>query len=125
MSRSKHTRPRQILAAARLLAPYEPRGHNDPSSQRKLARALKELGMVTETVAPDARKAAPLPRVSVTRPRKGYGHPAGKADIGRVLRFFGEHCYYGLRVIKLLQGEPVPANGPLLLGYLSVPGRIV
>jgi hypothetical protein len=108
-------------------APYEPRGHADPSSQRLLARALKKLGVVPASVDGVCRDKgpAPLPRVVVKRPRVGYFHPASKTDILNLLRFFGEECTYGLRSIELVQGNRPSRGGRLLLGALIVPGRIV
>ena len=68
---------------------------------------------------------APLPRLRARRLRPGHVHPAGVADIARVLRFFGEHCTYGVRSVELAQGASrVPASG-LRLGRLVVPGRII
>ncbi|MCS6860275.1 MAG: hypothetical protein NZT92_08145 [Abditibacteriales bacterium] len=126
MSRTKHTDPRPIRAARRMRAPYEPRGHADPSAHRLLARALKEWGVVAESAA--SRKdeePAPLPRVIVKRPRVGYFHPASKTDILDLLRFFGEECPYGLRRIELVPGGSASRGGHLQLGALMVPGRIV
>jgi hypothetical protein len=108
-------------------APYEPRGQADPSSQRLLARALKELGVVSESVAVSCRdkEPAPLPRVIVKRPRVGYFHPASRGEILDILRFFGEECTYGLRSIELVQGGSASRSSCLQLGALIVPGRIV
>ncbi len=125
MSRSKHTRPRKVLAASRVRAPVEPRGRGDPSDQRALLRELKEVGIHAELARPVGEVAAPLPRVVCKHPKKGCHHPAGKADIKGVLRFFGEECTYGLRSVELVQGQIPWAEGSLRLGRLMVPGRIV
>jgi hypothetical protein len=45
-------------------------------------------------------------------------------DIEGALRFFGEECYYGLRLIQLIRGPARTSSGPLVFGRLSVPGRI-
>lgn len=127
MSRTKHTVPRRIRAATRVRAPYEPRGYADQSSRHLLARALKESGIVPDAVpVPDRdMRPAPLPRLIVKRPRSGYFHPASKAEILELLRFFGEECIYGLRTIELLQTGRGYRDGEVLLGSLLVPGRIV
>lgn len=127
MARSKHTDPPRIRAPRRVRAPYEPRGHCDPSAERAPARELKELGIIpADSPEPrDRDRPAPLPRLWVTRARAGFGHPAGRGAIMRVLRFFGEPCTYGLRSIELLQGEAVVPGRGLLFGRLFVPGRVV
>jgi hypothetical protein len=125
MSRSKHTRPRRILAAARVRAPYEPRGRDDPSTHRAVLGELKRLGIRVESRTTARQAAAPLPRIVHRRPTKGRHHPADRAIIARVLRFFGDECVYGIRSIELTQTPPGPPQGKLLLGRLMVPGRIV
>ena len=125
MSRSKHTRPRGILAASRSRAPHEPRGRDDPSTQRMILAELKRLGIhaATETVA--QYSVAPLPRIVRRRPRPGCHHPTGRADIASVLRFFGEECTYGLRCIELVQAPSATPQGAMQFGRLAVPGRIL
>ena len=127
MARSKHTDPARLRAPRRVRAPHEPRGHGDPSSFHALARAWKELGVAIDprTEAPATDAPAPLPRLRVARPRQGYHHPAGRADIVRLLRFFGEPCTYGLQAIELVQGESGSPGCGLRLGRLMVPGRIL
>ena len=127
MSRTKHTVPRRIRAAKRVRAPYEPRGYADESSRHLFARALKESGIVPEVfpVAGRDQGPAPLPRLIVKRPRSGCFHPASKAEILELLRFFGEECIYGLRTIELLQSGRGYRGGEVLFGTLLVPGRIV
>lgn len=123
MSRSQHTRPARIRAADRLRNPDEPRGSGDVSRSRRLLRELKELGIPTVGDAPRRDDSWELPRITETRPRPGYHHPAGAADVAATLRFFGETCVYGLRAVELRQGGP--DTGVPRLGRLVVPGRIV
>jgi hypothetical protein len=125
LSRSKHTRPEQILAADRLRAPREPRGKNDPSAFHQIARALKEAGVVLESQNDGITTAPALPRVITKRPRSGFIHPASKSDIIAILQFFGERCFYGLRSIKLVQRNESTIEADLVLGRLEVPGTIL
>jgi hypothetical protein len=125
VSRSKHTRPDRILAASRVRDPHEPRGQDDQSSFRRLARVLKESGIVVELPNSSESGDPIIPRIIVKRPRQGFVHPAEKADIVRVLQFFGERCFYGLRLIKLVQGSATLSGESLLMGRLEVPGTIV
>jgi hypothetical protein len=124
MSRSKHTRPRRLRAADRTRAPHEPRSSGDPSTQHRQALALKEQGLCPQ---PDATGAelpnpAPLPRLLVQRPRPGHLHPAGRADLEQVLRFFGPAHFYGLRSVCLRRTPARPNKR--LLGRLVVPGQV-
>ncbi|MEM7349591.1 MAG: hypothetical protein AAF657_02220 [Acidobacteriota bacterium] len=64
-----------------------------------------------------------LPTLVETRPRTGYHHPAGKAELAEILRFFGEEYVYGLRAVELRQADPGQTG--LQLGRLVVPGQIV
>ena len=127
MSRSKHTDPKGVRAARRVRAPRERRGHGDLSTERAWARSLKEIGIVCKPAAGTGRddKPAPLPRIKVKRPRRNFFHPAGKREITRVLRFFGETCTYGLRSVDLVQAGGATGTGPLRFGSLKVPGRII
>ncbi len=128
MSRSKHTRPRRILAASRVREPYEPRGYGDVSGIFSCARVFKEMGVTTEVSISRASakgRPAPLPRLIVKRPREGFTHPATKADVTKMLRFFGEQYTYGLRSIEMVQAVHTPADDGLALGRLLVPGRII
>lgn len=125
MSRTKHTRPRQILALTRMQAPYEPRGHGDRSDQRRIARGLKEVGIIPEVGDFDTHRAVPLPRISIKRPSQGYYHPVNRLDIEQVLHFFGPSCYYGLRSIELRSRPSTGLEDKLLMGSLLVPGRII
>jgi hypothetical protein len=86
---------------------------------------LKELGICLDGLPEPSgsKEPAPLPRLRIARPHDGYHHPAARADIVRLLQFFGEPCTYGLRSIELVRDE-APANA-LQFGRLLVPGRIV
>jgi hypothetical protein len=127
MSRSKHTDPAHIRAPRRVRSPHERRGHGNPSARRALLRALKECGIAADSPpgALAGEGPAPLPRLRVVRAREGFHHPAGRADIVRLLRFFGERCTYGLRSIELLQGTGPSPRERMRLGRLMVPGRIL
>jgi len=112
-----------VLAASRVRAPYEPRGSQDRSLERRVARAFKEDGILLESPALPLAQEAPLPRIVVQPPRAGHCHPASKAAIEELLRFFGPACYYGLRRIELVQGNH--RDDRLVFGRLVVPGRII
>src|SRR5690242_14951622 len=68
------------------------------------------------------RVGAPV-RVRVCPPRRGYLHPAGPADIDRVLAFVGAAAVYGLRGIELRQ-QPAGNAGPAVAA-LRVPGLVL
>lgn len=127
MSRSKHTRPYEILAADRVRAPYEARGHGDPSTERAAARALKELGVVPSPAGRPALadQPSPLPRLVVKRPRPGRTHPLSRADIVEALHFFGEACVYGLQSISLVSSASRSMGPEILLGAYVAPGRVL
>jgi hypothetical protein len=74
--------------------------------------------------APAHAAPAPLPRVRVQRPRAGYAHPAGRAEIVALLRFLGETCIYGLRAVELARAPSAAPAGRLLFGDLRVPGCV-
>lgn len=59
MARSKHTRPDQIRAAARVRAPYAPRGVDDTSAQYAARRALKEWSVTAVPAAAATAQAGP------------------------------------------------------------------
>jgi hypothetical protein len=126
MSRSVHTRPRRILAASRVRALYERRGHADPSAARAHARAAKGLGLSGDhaPLAPVPDSLVHQPRLHTRRAREGYHHPAGRADIAAVLALVGPEATYGLRSVELAR-RPDGERGGLILGRLIVPGRIV
>jgi hypothetical protein len=125
MSRSVHTRPRRVLAPARVIAPHEPRGAGDRSARYVAARELKEHGLVCEArVSVLVERVTPLPRVIVRQPGPGRSHPADRRDVLRVLRFFGAEYTYGLRAVELRPAPPDVAVGRLRFGSLRVPGHI-
>lgn len=125
MARSKHTRPERIIAADRVRAPREARGKDNPSDLRQVARVLKEAGIDLELQNDPLVGQPVLPRITTKRPRQGFTHPAEKADILRVLHFFGEKCFYGLKSIKLIQGSNAVSEAGLPMGRIEVPGTIV
>lgn len=61
--------------------------------------------------------------VRVCPPRPGFVHPAGPADIVRVLAFFGPTAVYGLRGIELRQ-QSATRTGPVVAA-LRVPGLVL
>lgn len=130
MSRSKHTRPQEIIAARRVRLPREARGAGDASAARRAGRLLKQLGIApAEMKTGEETGALPqprLPRITVERARRNQHHPAGKSDIEQILEFFGERTFYGIKQIQLAQA-PVGARrrDGLLFGRLFVPGKIV
>jgi hypothetical protein len=116
MSRSKHTDPHRVRAPRRVRAPYAPRGQGEPHRRHALLRSLKALGGVQIDVTPaPGSTAAPLPRVRIHRPRKGYAHPASSAEIAALLRCVGEVGTYGLRAIELRQGPALRVPGTVVL----------
>src|SRR5262249_21713345 len=125
MTRSRHTDPRRVRAARRVRAPYARRGAGDPRRTRRLTATL-ELGGLLPSVEPAPRGTveAPLPRVYARRPRAGYAHPASKAEVIALLRFFGEPYTYGLRAVELVPGPPGGVAGRQPLGRLRVPGTV-
>lgn len=122
MSRSKHTRPKSILAADRVRNPRRKRGAEDRSSTRRQQRALKERGIPRKDTVPKGPQGDwSLPRIRETRPRRGALHPASKQDIARVLKAAGEEFIYGLRSIELRQGS----SKRLIFGDYRPPGTII
>lgn len=113
----------------RVRAPYELRGRDDRSTRNTVSRQLKEHGIAFQSepasyaLAPDWPM--PLPRLCVKGRGEGRIHPAGKAEIARVLRFFGPSCVYGLRSIELAYCPRTDHDKGLLMGRIIVPGRIV
>ncbi len=115
-----------MRAPRRMRTPHEPRGRRDLSAARRAALALKEAGAAAQASWPaPAGGAASVPRVRVRRPGEGFRHPAGRTDVLRVLRFFGEPYTYGVRSIDLARRPAGVGAGQLLLGRLMVPGRIM
>ncbi|GLH98133.1 hypothetical protein [Phytohabitans aurantiacus] len=70
-----------------------------------------------------ARRAGVPVRVRRCPPRPGFTHPAGPADVVRVLSFFGAAVTYGLRAIELRQ-RPAADTG-LAVAALRVPGIVL
>ncbi len=131
MSRSKHTRPSQIIAADRIRAPKQKRGEGDKSSAQKLGIFLKELGINSDqsaqlqTASATADEVTDLPQISAQRPRRGFIHPADKSLIRQTLLHFGELSFYGVREICLVH-NPHPVDGSkLIFGRLAIPGKIL
>lgn len=134
MSRSRHTRPRQILAADRVAAPRASRGVGDQRDFRRLARHLKSEGIqLSSTVVKPPQRIA-LPRIIVTRPPAGQVHAVTPSEIRKVLLFFGPECFYGLRSITLRswgRGSSRPTFGRyvypgsiLLFAHAPTPWRL-
>ena len=71
-----------------------------------------------------AARRAGRPPVRTTRPRPGFLHPAGAADIAGLLAFFGPTAVYGLHRIELRQRAAAVRPGLLIAGLKS-PGVIV
>jgi hypothetical protein len=61
--------------------------------------------------------------VRVRSPRPGFAHPAGPADVIRVLTFFGSAATYGLRGIEPRQ-HPASGAAPAIAA-LRVPGIVL
>jgi len=136
MSRSKHTRPPQIIAAERIRHPSGKRGKGDPSGEQRMLSVLKELGIeISEyaeresiqqaTISATIAGAISLPKISVQRPRKGFSHPTGRALLKRALLHFGELSWYGVREISLIHNPDSVGQNKLIFGRLSVPGKIL
>lgn len=132
MARSKHTRPKSIIAADRTREPDGKRDDRDLSGERKLLRVLKELGLHNEPNLNNCEKSAlrpnevdGLPRIRMQRPRSGFIHPARREDIRSILLYFGELSWYGVREICLAQSQASQEHDKLLFGGLSVPGKLL
>lgn len=139
MSRSKHTRPPHIIAADRIRDPRGKRSSGDCSSRYHILRILKEFGIVSDSeftadTSADLVRALPvgitavpgrLPKVSRQRPRKGFLHPADRSLIRKVLMYFGELSWYGVREICLAHSLTGQDPNKLIFGRLSVPGKIL
>jgi hypothetical protein len=122
MSRTKHTRPRSIIAASRLRRPREARSAGDPSSQRQVMARLKNNGIIpVPSKASPKESCWPLPRIAEKRPRRRFHHPARRSDIASVLRSLPEEAIYGLNRIELRQGSQRCSA----LGELRIPGLII
>lgn len=121
MSRSLHTRPRWVIAHARLEDPYQPRRAGDTRRQRRQRRQLKRAGL---TLSESKESSGPSPktlRIKEQRPRPGYAHPANSASIREFLKRGHEEWVYGLQSIELRQG----AGSSSLFGEYRSPGLIL
>lgn len=125
MSRSVHTRPRSILAASRVRAPYHRRRVAAIRRPQRELRALKERGVhAVETEPGDSLERAEwLPRIVARRLSPGWHHPASRQDVTRVLRFFGPEVSYGVQSIEL-RACPADGWGRVRFGMLVVPGQV-
>jgi len=133
MSRSKHTRPRHIIAADRVRSPRARRGARDPKRDQQLLFIFNEIEIdvavelraggrfdaESRIMADPARR----PRITACRPRSGYFHPADKLDVRSLLDDFGELSWYGLHEVCLGHGRF--QSGKLAFGCLQVPGKIL
>jgi hypothetical protein len=70
-----------------------------------------------------ARRAGASVPLRVCSPRPGFVHPAGRADVVRVLTFFGSAATYGLRGVELRQ-RPAADTG-VAVAALRVPGIVL
>lgn len=123
MSRTVHTRPKRLIAVARLDAPFKPRGFEDWRASDARHRELRERGLAPSSIERNlSQHRTPHPRIIDRAAAPGTLHPATRADIADVLRFFGPQYTYGLRSIEL---RTRPTNASLCLGRLLVPGRVI
>ncbi len=125
MSRSRHTDPLAIRAARRLRSPREGRGAAAANRRQRLARVLKELGITSDSLESELRDDVVRLRITVRRPRPGYHHPLGRADIARLFEQLGPDARYGLKLIELARSPDTANPGLPLLGSLEAPGRII
>ncbi|GAA4472365.1 hypothetical protein [Phytohabitans houttuyneae] len=70
-----------------------------------------------------ARRAGAAVPIRERAPRRGFVHPAGPADVARVLTFFGPAATYGLRRVELRQ-RPAGGSG-VAVAALRVPGIVL
>ncbi|MBK6734107.1 MAG: hypothetical protein IPG61_08450 [bacterium] len=122
MSRSKHTRPRILIATDRTADPRAPRSAGDARQRRRVARQLKLRGVVPQPSEPRRIRRAILPRIVETRPRPGREHVLNRREIRQALLRLGPECYYGLRCITL--GSANDGSRQLKLGRYENPGCI-
>jgi hypothetical protein len=124
LSRSVHTSPRTILAQERVRAPFAYRRVAGVARRYRLLREAKERGITTSGTP--SREHGGLNvrgiRITATRAPRGWYYPADRADVARLLRFFGPEISYGLRSVDLI--PPHDAPNQLQLGALVVPGQI-
>lgn len=123
MSRTKQTRPRQIIAADRIRNPREAKGFSDSQRVNRVRQVLQEMSIDGFEDSAPGLGFNDMPRIVVKRPRTGFFHPADKALIERVLIHFGEISWYGVQEISLLQNSKATVN-KLSFGSLIIPGKI-
>lgn len=123
MSRSRHTRPRQILAADRVASPWARRGVDDQRDSRRVARNFKNQGIPLAPSAAERPQRIALPRIIVTRPPAGQVHAVTPSEIREALLFFGPECFYGLRSVTL--GSLDRGSSRLAFGRYVYPGSIL
>jgi hypothetical protein len=125
MARSVHTDPLDIRAARRLASSSASRGIGDYRRRRRLARRAKQGGGRVDDLrhAP----ARPASRIRIIRhaPGDGYLHPAGQADVRRLLEQLSPRYRYKLHTIELRPAPPRGPHGTLPLGRLLLPGRLI
>jgi hypothetical protein len=115
VSRSLHTDPYRVRSARRVAAPYRRRG-DEPRAVRRRDRS--------DVTAPGAGGPAVRVDVRVCPARPGFHHPAGGAEILRVLASFGSAVVYGVRRIELRQRTGAGPAG-LAVAVLREPGMVV
>ncbi len=125
MSRSKHTDPRAIRAARRIVAPRHRRSEGDPSLRRRRGRLAKEMAGASDDVGRRSPSRPARPRIIERRPRPGFHHPAGRKDVLRILEWIGPEATYGVRSVELCHGPAMNRTGLPCFGRLCVPGRIL
>ncbi len=123
MSRSKHTRPRRILAADRVVSPRAHRGDGDLRDAKRVARRFKDLGIVISPQVAALPREIVFPRIAIARPRAGEVHAVTRREIQEALLFFGPECFYGLRSITVASRNR--GSRGLALGRYVSPGQIL
>jgi hypothetical protein len=126
VSRSKHTRPRRILAADRVASPQEPRSTGDTRSRNRTHLRYKRSGiaLIDDVPARGKRGSVRVPVIQVQRSQPGYQHVLKRSEVEAVLRCLGPECVYGLRSVVLAR-RPQGDASRLRLGRLVAPGRLL
>jgi hypothetical protein len=124
VSRSKHTDPKPIRAARRVVAPAEARGSHDPSRRRELGLAVEHLEFGAVLIR-RADRPWPGPRIVTRRATPGFHHPALKGEILRLLEAVGPLAWYGLRSIELARRPQHAPRSALAFGRYQAPGRVI
>ena len=125
MARSVHTDPIDIRAARRLAAPDAPRGHGDSRCMHRRARGATWHGASLHTPRQASARPATRLRIIQHAPGDGHTHPAGYADIRRLMGTLPPLYWYKLHAIELRPAPSRRPHGALPLGRLLLPGRIV